>query len=91
MRLREIEWTAQARRAYRLLSDRLNREIISALQDILADGLAPTAEELERELQNRYRFKVDGYRVIMMVRDDKLIIIDIRRRNRLTYLNIPIL
>ena len=91
MRLREIEWTVQARRAYRLLSDRIKHEIIRTLKDILADGLVPTAEELERELQDRYRFKVDGDRVIMMVRDDTLIVIDIRRRNRLTYLNIPIL
>ncbi|MEM7532514.1 MAG: type II toxin-antitoxin system RelE/ParE family toxin [Chloroflexota bacterium] len=71
-------------------SDYIKREIY-AIIDMLVDDPYPPGSQLEDELQHRYRFRVNGYRIIYMVNEqDKVIrILTVRPRNQKTYLNVP--
>jgi mRNA-degrading endonuclease RelE of RelBE toxin-antitoxin system len=84
-----LKWSSQAERAYKRLPDRLKQEVIDALKEIQEVGLEGAAEQLDRELKDRYKYKFDGWRIIMKVNDNIVTVLDIRPRNRNTYLNVP--
>lgn len=70
--------------------ERLRTEIVQAMLD-LRDEPRPPNSELQRELQRRYRLKIDGWRVFYKIDDqDKVVtVLEVRPRNRNTYLNVP--
>ncbi len=70
--------------------ERLRAEIVQAMLD-LRDEPRPPNSELQRELQRRYRLKIDGWRVFYKIDDrDKVVtVLEVRPRNRNTYLNVP--
>ena len=84
-----LKWTPRAERAYSRLSDRLKQEVINALKDIETEGLEAVAEPLYQELHGRYKYKFDGFRILLISSADVVTILDIRRRDRNTYLNVP--
>jgi mRNA-degrading endonuclease RelE of RelBE toxin-antitoxin system len=73
-----------------ILPDRLRAEIVQAVLD-LRDEPSPPNSELQRELQGRYRLKINGWRVFYKIDDhDKIVtVLEVRPRNRNTYLNAP--
>ena len=73
-----------------MLPDSLRREIVRAILDLRDDPRAPNSE-LQRELQGRYRLKIEGWRVFFKVDDqDRVVtVLEVRPRNRNTYLNVP--
>ena len=80
-----------ARRQLReVLPDRLRTEMVQAMLD-LRDDPRPPNSELQRELHDRYRLKIDGWRVFYKIDDtDQVVtILEVRPRNRNTYLNVP--
>ncbi len=87
-----LRWgTREAQRNYRTLPDSLRlqmRDEITSLQD---DPYPPYSEPLERELQDRRKIKIDGWRLIYRVYEEDILIIvlAVRPRDRRTYLNVP--
>lgn len=73
-----------------VLPDHLRAEIVQAMLD-LRDEPRPPNSELQRELQGRYRLKINGWRVFYKIDDvDKVVtVLEVRARNRNTYLNVP--
>jgi mRNA interferase RelE/StbE len=73
-----------------VLPQRLRAEMVQAILD-LPDEPRPPNSELQRELQGRYRLKIDGWRVFYKLDDDDKVVtvLEIRPRNRNTYLNVP--
>ena len=73
-----------------VLPDRLRTEIVQAILD-LCDEPRPPNSELQRELQRRYRLKINGWRVFYKIDEqDKVVtVLEVRPRNRNTYLNVP--
>jgi mRNA-degrading endonuclease RelE of RelBE toxin-antitoxin system len=63
---------------------------VQAMLD-LRDEPRPPNSELQRELERRYRLKIDGWRVFYKIDDrDKVVtVLEVRPRNRNTYLNVP--
>lgn len=84
-----LKWTARAERVYKRLPDRFKQEVVNALKEIQEVGLEEVAEPLDRELKDRYKYKFDGWRIILKASDDIVTVLDIRPRNRNTYLNVP--
>ncbi|MCB0081700.1 MAG: hypothetical protein KDE47_12255 [Caldilineaceae bacterium] len=84
-----LKWTPRAERAYSQLSDKLKQEVIDSLHDLQAEGVEDVAEPLFRELQGRYKYKFNGFRIILSQSADVITVLDIRRRDRNTYLNVP--
>lgn len=70
--------------------ERLRAEIVQAMLD-LRDEPRPPNSELQQELQRRHRLKIDGWRVFYKIDDqDKVVtVLEVRPRNRNTYLNVP--
>jgi mRNA-degrading endonuclease RelE of RelBE toxin-antitoxin system len=68
----------------------LRAEIVQAMLDLLDEPRLPNSE-LPRELQQRYRLKIDGWRVFYKIDDqDQVVTVrEVRPRNRNTYLNVP--
>lgn len=80
-----------ARRQLRaVLPDRLRAEMVQAMLNLREDPRPPNSE-LQRELQDRYRIKIAGWRVFYRVddRDQVVTALEVRPRNRKTYLNVP--
>jgi mRNA-degrading endonuclease RelE of RelBE toxin-antitoxin system len=73
-----------------VLPDSLRTEIVQAMLD-LRDDPKPPNSELQRELQGRYRLKINGWRVFYKIDDAAKVvtILEVRPRNRNTYLNVP--
>lgn len=84
-----LKWEPATQRNYARLPDRLKREVIDELKTMRLDSPPAYAEALERELEGLSKIKINGHRIIFCVRDDLITILDIRRRNRNTYLNVP--
>lgn len=73
-----------------VLPNRLRSEMVEAMLE-LRDDPRPANSELQRELQDRYRLKIDGWRVFYKIDDEDQVVtvLEIRPRNRNTYLNVP--
>lgn len=73
-----------------VLPDRLRQEMVQAMLD-LCDDPRPVNSELQRELQDRYRLKIDGWRLFYKINDQDQVVtvLEVRPRNRNTYLNVP--
>jgi len=73
-----------------VLPDRLRTEMVQAMLD-LRDDPRPFNSELQRELQDRYRLKIDDWRIFYKIDDkDRVVtVLEIRPKNRNTYLNVP--
>lgn len=73
-----------------VLPDRLRAEMVQAILD-LRDDPRPPNSELQRELQGRYRLKIEGWRVFYKIDDNDHVvtILEVRPRHRNTYLNVP--
>jgi mRNA-degrading endonuclease RelE of RelBE toxin-antitoxin system len=73
-----------------VLPERLRAEMVQAMLD-LCDDPRPANSELQRELHGRYRLKIDGWRVFYKIddRDHVVTVLEVRPRNRNTYLNVP--
>ena len=74
--------------------DGLRLEIVEVILNLRDDPRPPNSElqrELQRELHGRYRLKIEGWRVFFKVEDqDRVVtVLELRRRNRNTYLNVP--
>lgn len=88
MPLYQLKIAEKAKRRYQAFSNNLKRQVIEALEDIKNEGLEVVAEALERELAGRWKYKFDGWRIILMQTDDTIIVLDIRRRDSNTYKNV---
>ena len=85
-----VTLTPRAKRHYAKLADSLKRAIVDEIKAMQSDGLPAYAEKLERELETKYKIKINGWRIILMlIENDSILILDIRERNRRTYLNVP--
>ncbi|MCB0071114.1 MAG: type II toxin-antitoxin system RelE/ParE family toxin [Caldilineaceae bacterium] len=84
-----LEIVPSARRVYRTLPARLRSEILDVLADLTLDPYL--GEPLQRELVGRYKIRVDGYRIIYKVDEDRnvILILAIKPRGRNTYINLP--
>lgn len=73
-----------------VLPDQLRTEMVQAILD-LRDDPKPANSELQRELQDRYRLKIDGWRVFYKIddKDQVVTVLEVWVRNRNTYLNVP--
>ena len=73
-----------------VLPDHLRADIVQSMLD-LRDEPRPANSELQRELQGCYRLRIDGWRVFYKIDDVAKVvtILEVRPRNRDTYLNIP--
>ncbi|MBV7336962.1 hypothetical protein KFU94_53795 [Chloroflexi bacterium TSY] len=87
MPLYQLRIKEKAKRRYQAFSNNLKGQVIEALEDIENEGLEVVAEELERELKGRWKYKFDSWRIILMQTDDAIIVLDIRRRDSDTYKN----
>ena len=67
------------------------RQADEIIKDLAEDPYPPDSASLGRELTNRYRIAVDGWRIIYLVNDrDRIVsVLDIRRRDQDTYPNVP--
>jgi len=86
-----LEVTVRAKQQIKLvLPEHLRTEIAQSILD-LREEPRPINSELQRELHRRYRLKIDGWRVFYKIDEPgKLVtVLEVRRRNRNTYLNIP--
>ncbi|MEM7133156.1 MAG: type II toxin-antitoxin system RelE/ParE family toxin [Chloroflexota bacterium] len=70
--------------------ERLRAEILYATLD-LRDEPRPPNSELQYALHDRYRLKINGWRVFYKIDDDDKVVtvLEVRSRNRNTYLNVP--
>jgi len=70
--------------------DDLRAEILYAIID-LRDDPTPPNSDLQNELEDRYRLKINGWRVFYKVDiEDRIVtVLEVRPRNRVTYLNVP--
>lgn len=84
-----LKYDPTVRKKIRELPPRIRQEVAEVLLDLCEDAYPFYAEPLFRELEGRFKVKIDGYRIIYAVQDDLITILDIRRRNRNTYLNVP--
>lgn len=78
------------RQLKRVEPERIRNEMAHAILD-LQDDPYPPSSDLDRELDDRHRLKVDGWRVIYKINEqDKIVtILTVRRRDNQTYLNVP--
>lgn len=69
--------------------DRLRAEIVQTILD-LRDNLRPANSELQRELQGRFRLKIE-WRIFYKIDEQDMVVtvLEVRPRNRNTYLNVP--
>ena len=84
----QLDVEEQAKRAYRNLSDKLKTQVIEAYEDIVNEGLEGIAEPLYRNLQGRWKYKINGWRIILMQTPDRIIVLDIKKRDSDTYSNV---
>lgn len=70
--------------------DSLRSEIVYAIVDLRHNPNPPNSE-LQHELQDRHRLKINGWRVFYKIDEsDKVVtILEVRSRYRNTYLNVP--
>ena len=84
-----LRWSRHSRRIYSQLPDKLKQEVINALKELEMEGVEVVADPLYRELQDRYKYKFNGFRLILKSSDDVIDLLDIRFRDHNTYLNVP--
>lgn len=91
MRPFRLEISQSVQRRLRQLPQRVAKEIAEAIVDLATDPYPPDATELGRELRNRYRIRVDGWRIIYAVHPhDRIVkVFALRPRDANTYLNLP--
>ena len=91
MSLYRLEITDKAKQQIKLvLPEQLRMEIVQEVLH-LRDDPRPANSELQRELQGRFRLKIDGWRVFYKVdeHDRVVTVLEVRPRNCRTYLNVP--
>ena len=81
----------RAKRDLRGMPPELARSAGEMILELATDPFPPDARALARELQGRYRIRVDGWRIIYLVNEtDKSVkILAVRPRDERTYLNLP--
>lgn len=87
-----LRWgTGEAKRNYRALVGSLRQQVRAEIESLQNDPCPPYSEPLERELVDRRKIKIDGWRLVYRVYEDDfvIIILMIRPRDRRTYLNVP--
>ena len=84
-----LRWSRRSRRIYSQLPDKLKQEVINALKELEMEGVEVVANPLYRELQDRYKYKFNGFRLILKSSDDVIDLLEIRFRDHNTYLNVP--
>lgn len=86
-----LDITDRAKQQIKLVfPQHVRAEIVQSVLD-LCDEPKPPNGELQRELFGRYRLKIDGWRVFYKI-DEKgkvVTVLEVRPRNRNTYLNVP--
>lgn len=85
----KVELSAHAKRSFGSLNDTLKRDIIDEIKAMQSAGIPDYAERLDRELDTRWKIRLNGWRIILRPDNGKILILDIRRRNSRTYLNVP--
>ncbi|MBV7339646.1 hypothetical protein KFU94_67825 [Chloroflexi bacterium TSY] len=85
----DVELSARAKRSFAKLGDTLKRDIIAEIKAMRSEGIPDYAERLERELDTRWKIRLNGWRIILTPNNGKILILDIRRRDSRTYLNVP--
>ena len=73
-----------------VLPEHLRQEIVNAIK-ALPDELFLPESRLADNLSDRYRLKVDGWRILYKVdeQDRVVTVLTVRKRDRNTYLNVP--
>lgn len=87
-----LKWgTNEAKQNYGRLSSKLKQQFREEIENLQVDAYPPYSEALERELQDRRKIKINGWRLVYRVYEDDLlvVILMVRPRNRRTYLNVP--
>ena len=70
---------------------RVARQAGETILELAEDTHPPDSAPLGRELENRFRIRVDGWRIIYLVDEtDRIVtILAVRQRDQRTYLNLP--
>ncbi|MBV7327026.1 type II toxin-antitoxin system RelE/ParE family toxin [Chloroflexi bacterium TSY] len=87
----QLDFSGLAKRQLkRVEPEYIRKEMANAVLD-LQDEPYPPNSELDRELNDRYRLKIGGWRIIYKVNEqDKIVkVLTVRRRDSQTYLNVP--
>ena len=80
-----------AKRSLTRMSPRLAQQAGEIILDLAEDPYPSDSEPLGRELEGRYRIRVNGWRIIYLVNEtDRIVtILTVRQRDERTYLNLP--
>ena len=80
-----------AKRSLHSMPTRLAQQAGEAILDLAEDPYPPDLEPLGRELEGRYRIRVNGWRIIYLVdeTDGVVAVLAVRQRDQRTYLNLP--
>ena len=91
MNLYQLDISSKAHRQIKqVLPESKRIEVTQAILD-LREVPSPPNSQLERELSDRHRLKINGWRVIYKVneQDRVIVVLSVRKRTRNTYLNVP--
>lgn len=77
-----------ARQQLKELPARIQNEVKGILYDLHFEPYPPNAEELRDHFKGIWKIKVNGYRIFYQIRDDQVVVINIKRRTPSTYSNI---
>ena len=87
-----LKWgTNEAKQNYNRLPHALKQQFREEIENLQVDPYPPYSEPLERELHDRRKIKIDGWRLVYRVYEEDvlILILMVRPRNRRTYLNVP--
>lgn len=82
---------SDAKRSLRTMPARLAQQAGEVILDLAENPYPPDSEPLGRELEGRYRIRVNGWRIIYLVNEtDRVVaVLAVRQRDQRTYLNLP--
>jgi mRNA interferase RelE/StbE len=86
-----LKITGRAQRTLRQMPEHLASEAVDEILALADDPRPPHALAMSDQLTGRYRIRIDGWRILYLIRDaDQVVtVLDVRRRTRNTYLNVP--
>jgi mRNA-degrading endonuclease RelE of RelBE toxin-antitoxin system len=81
----------EAKRSLRQMPPQLAELASETILELAEDPFPPDSKPLVRQLQDRYRVRVNGWRIIYAVneRDRVVAVLAVRPRDKQTYLNLP--
>ena len=86
-----LEVSNRVQKRLRMLPSRLTKEVSEVIADLAVDPYLADSDELGRELQNRRRIRVEGWRIVYGIDTTNRVVkvLALRPRDENTYLNLP--